>query len=223
MTSSIKLKIICEGQTEETFASNLLYPELSPRGVYCVPYCLITSVKSRTYRGGKIKYKGARKDILRSLKETGAYVTTMFDLYQLSEDFPGKEEASHQKDPYDKVRIIEESLAEDINNPYFIPYIQLHEFEALLYSDVNCIDRVMKYSDGTKLQELDQIKMRYKNPEEINEGEETAPSKRLIRLYPSYQKTTNGVSIAKLVTINKMRQECCHFDDWIKILVDLGF
>ncbi|EHQ36077.1 DUF4276 family protein [Methanoplanus limicola] len=222
MTDYIRLKIICEGQAEETFVSKVLYDKLALKGIYCIPFRLITSVKSKTYRGGIVSYAKAKKDILRALNEKEAYVTTMFDYYKLSKDFPGKDEASGINDPYGKVEIIENSMAEDIGDRRFIPYIQLHEFESLLFSDIDSIDRVMKLSSGTKINELRSVISAFQNPEGINDGENTAPSKRLIRLYPSYQKITDGVLIADLVAAGKMRDKCRHFNGWLDKIENLS-
>ena len=54
----------------------------------------------------------------------------MIDLYALPDDFPGTEAFKGEQDPYRRVEGMEQALAEDIDDPRFMPYIQLHEFEA---------------------------------------------------------------------------------------------
>jgi hypothetical protein len=48
----------------------------------------------------------------------------------------------------------------------------------------------------------------YASPEEINNSQETAPSKRILGVYNSYNKITDGYLIAKEIGIDKMREVC---------------
>ena len=72
MTDTTIIYIICEGQSEETFVKELLHPELLPKGIFCIPFCLTTSIKSKTYKGGMSGYTRAKKDIQRTLKREDA-------------------------------------------------------------------------------------------------------------------------------------------------------
>ena len=109
----------------------------------------------------------------------------MFDLYKLPTDFPGFAQVNNFGDPYQKVMRLEESLAADIADPRFVPYIQLHEFEGLLFSDVQALDAILKgQHNRSLLTRLQQIRAQFKTPEEINDGETTAPSKRLAESIP---------------------------------------
>ena len=62
------------------------------------------------------------------------------------------------------------------------------------------------------------------SPELVNDGETTAPSKRIISQFPQYsgQKTTVGVELAHCVGIDTTRSLCAHFDRWLKVLESLG-
>ena len=62
------------------------------------------------------------------------------------------------------------------------------------------------------------------SPELINDGEATAPSKRILSQFPQYsgQKTTVGVELAHCVGIDTTRSLCTHFDRWLKTLESLG-
>ncbi len=219
----IRLKIITEGQTEEGFVREILAPHLRQFHVEAIAITLITAVKARTYRGGIIPYDRVKKIILQSFEEQGAYVTTMFDLYKLPGTFPGMDDAACIPNPIMRVEAIESALKTTINNRFFIPYIQIHEFEALLFSDVATIDEVMTAQERSKITELDAIIRQFPNgPEYIDDGEETAPSKRLLKLYPSYQKRTRGIQIAQRISLDTMREECPHFDSWITQLEKLS-
>lgn len=98
----------------------------------------------------------------------------------------------------------------------FIPYFAMHEFEALLFSDV----AVLGDSLSIKLEEVKKIIDECGSPEQINNKRETAPSKRLDTLKPkgSFRKTIEGITIAEKIGIDKMREHCPLFDAWLKTL-----
>lgn len=121
-----------------------------------------------------------------------------------------------------KIKIIEEAFKKNIPDQRFIPYIQLHEFEGLLFSNVDVIDEVLKPYHDSRLQDLRSIKDQFNTPEEINDGIETSPSKRIISLFKSYQKVTHGYQIAQRIGIDAIRRECPHFNEWIVKLGQLG-
>ncbi len=218
----IRVNVITEGQTEETFVRDILAPEIGRKGIYLTARCVETSrTKSKIYRGGLIDFDKTRKDILLWLKQDkNAFVTTMFDLYALPDSFPGKDSVKKMTDPYKIVSFLEKKFGENIRNEIdceerFIPYIQLHEFEGLLFSDVEKIDEVMKI-DSNKKPQLLEISEEFDNPELINQGSETAPSKRLLKIYPSYDKISNGSIIAQKIGLKQIRDKCSHFNEWLQ-------
>lgn len=174
----VRVNIIVEGQTEETFVNKILAKELGLSGISISARSVETKRKKSRFdrsteikRGGLSKYDKAKKDIQRWLKEDrGAYLTTMFDLYALPSDFPKWDEARRLCDPYEKVKALEVGLKEDIGDAHFIPYIQLHEFEGLLFSDVETIGQILEiYQGNSRLTELRDIRTQFNTPEEINE------------------------------------------------------
>jgi hypothetical protein len=238
MNSSIRVNFIVEGQTEETFVLRILAQSLAQSGVYVSGARRIETGRKKMiglntkksgkqvtiFRGGMPSFQKIKRDIERWLAEDKrAYLTTMFDLYGLSGDFPMREDAIAIKDPYKKVKIIEEALKSEIENPHFIPYIQLHEFEGLLFSDVAILDTILKpYHNSSRLDELMSIRTKFKTPEEINDGFETAPSKRILNMFKSYQKVTYGYQIAQRTGISVIRAECPHFNEWLSTLEKLA-
>lgn len=70
--------------------------------------------------------------------------------------------------------------------------------------------------------ELEKVKAKFKSPEEINDNPETAPSKRILQVYPRYKKTTQGPLISRRTGLDKIRKECKHFDTWVSKLEKLG-
>lgn len=226
MAEPVRLNIIVEGQTEETIVRDMLREHLATHWVYASARRIETKrdrKQGKIYRGGISSYDKAKGDIERWLKEdTQAYLTTMFDLYGLPDDFPNIAEARRQVDPYQKVRLVEEGMAADIQSRRFIAYIQLHEYEGLLFSRVEVIDEVLSIYGLSKLKNLQNIRNQFNTPEEINDNVATAPSKRLIGLYPSYNKVTFGVLISKRIGLEAMRQECPHFNQWLSKIESLS-
>lgn len=235
--SNIRVNFIVEGQTEETFVRDVLKEPFALRGIYINPRSVEVfrrPIKGSKYvkpgkqfkikRGGLLDFNKAKSDIYKWISEDGeAYLTTMFDLYALPENFPGFDDAKRYRDPYKKIKMLEEAFKAEINNTRFIPYIQLHEFEGLLFSDIEVMDRVLEtHHGGSRFSELKAIREGFNSPEEINDGYETAPSKRLLSLYKSYEKVTEGSRIAQQIGLDTIRKECRHFNDWLISLEELA-
>ncbi len=107
-------------------------------------------------------------------------------------------------------------MAEDINDHRFIPYIQLHEFEALILSDPNSLN--CEYLEHAKPISNLIAMVDEKNPELINDGVQTAPSKRILEEIPEYNKVTAGVTVTRAIGLKKLRERCPHFDEWLTLL-----
>jgi hypothetical protein len=226
---TVRLYLTAEGDTEERFAAQLLGPHLANFGVYLAGTRLtaLCKKKGRFHRGGMGHYLPAKSDICRWLKQDrnqDARFTTMIDLYGLPRDFPAYEEASRQTDPYARVQSLEQAFANDMGDPRFIPYIQLHEFESLLFSDPAAFRHFYPQCDrGVRC--LEQLATEFGNPELIDDGESTAPSKRIREHIPEYgprAKWTTGPLIAERITLDSIRANCRHFNDWLTKLERLG-
>ncbi len=223
-----RLHITAEGQTEESFVNKTLKQHLAQFGVYADVRCVLTGKKNaKTFRGGMTTYERAKKDISRWLREEAAngdvVFTTMFDFYALPDDFPGFQEALILKDPYEKVAKIEEAFDADIADSRFIPYIQLHEFETLLFVKPEKFE--IEFIDETKkITELKAIADEFGNPELINQGAETAPSKRIINIFSDYanNKPAIGSMVAHEIGVDALRRACKHFNEWLTKLECLG-
>jgi hypothetical protein len=222
----VRLHMIVEGQTEQSFVQNVLSPHLAAFNVFADARSVLTSKDTKAhkeYRGGLIGYQKARADIVTWLKEDQhpeCRFATMFDLYALPADFPCYADAAKLMDPYARVLSLESAFGKDINDRRFIPYIQLHEFEALILADPKQID--WEYLDHDHpIGNL--VKMvGTQNPELINDGFETAPSKRILKEIPEYDKVTSGVSIVQKIGLPALRQKCRHFSNWLQKLEQEG-
>lgn len=219
--------LFAEGQTEQTFAANVLSPHLANIGVYMQAAVLIAHAKKkgRTHRGGGRKYIPMKNDILRFLaqeKERDVFFTTMIDLYAIHADFPGLNESEKLRSlPKERVETLERAFADDIGDPRFIPYIQLHEYEAYLFSDPAKFGVFYNHHEK-EISELREIADKTA-PELINDGEHTAPSKRIIAVLPDYKgaKSVVGPQVAELIGLDMIRSKCSHFDAWLSRLEQL--
>lgn len=225
MSQWTRLNFIVEGQTEETFINRIVKPHLATYSINVSVRCVTTGRKrGRVFRGGMPNYLKIKNDIIGWLSEdSDAYLTTFFDFYGLTNDFPGYKDALSKITIAQKLNCLEDSFAKDIDNVRLIPYIQLYEFEALLYSNVSILDETMQiYSFPSKLNQLNEIINYYASPEEINNNPNTAPSKRLLNLYEGYEKITHGCDAAELIGLFSMRNKCDLFNRWLNILETLS-
>ncbi len=209
--------VIVEGQTEEQFIKRILSIYFSKFQIYFKPIIIETSrTPHQKHKGGFVNYNHIKRDIQKVIKNGDCYkVTTLVDFYKIPSNFPGKENIP-SGDIYEKVHYLEDCWSNDINDSKFIPYIQIHEFEALLFSDIIGFEEVFP----DKKEEFLDIILRFPNPELINDNPKTAPSKRIESiLKPSkYSKPFHGIDIAEIIGIEKMIEKCPHFREWINKL-----
>ena len=227
-----RLYLFAEGQTEQTFADTLIKPHLAQHEVFMYKPRLIAHAKKKgkVHRGGGRSYEPMKNDILCSLKEDSnfdVFFTTMIDLYAIAPNFPGWTEAeSKRQNPVQRVEFLEQCFADDISDPRFIPYIQLHEYEAYLFADPTCFE----YLDDSRIKRIKEIEVlkaiasQYETPELINHGQQTAPSKRVIAQFPGYgkAKATFGPPLAERIGLQVIRSKCPHFNMWLSRLESLN-
>jgi hypothetical protein len=225
----VRLYFYVEGQTEQEYAARVLRPHLARFGVQVMGAVLAASGRKAGHisRGGGRRYQPMRKDLGNLLKQDAhadARFTTMFDLYALHDGFPGWDEAEKQRHiPGERILTLERAFAADVGDRRFLPYIQLHEFETILFCDPSHFALV--YEDkNAGIAALQAAVAEAKSPELVNDGTDTAPSKRIIRVFPQYrgEKTTVGVELAECVGIDKTRSLCPHFDQWLRALESLA-
>jgi hypothetical protein len=226
MKELVELNITTEGPTELNFVKKVLMYHLLELGVRSEFRNVLTS-REKGNRGGIVNYLKARNDINRWLKERSGWkvkFSTMFDFYALPKDFPGASESKRLADPYLRVKTVEDAFADDIGDSRFIPYIQLHEFEALLFSQPEAFE--LEFPD--KLKEIEKLQKYLDdfggNPELINDHPNRAPSKRIIKLIPKYKKskTSAGPNIADFIGIEHLKATCRHFREWLEKLEALN-
>jgi hypothetical protein len=222
-----RIVVICEGQTEETFVRDVLEPHFSPSGLYLDAQTIETSPG---HRGGALNYDRVQRQLRNTLRQKSApVVTTFFDLYRLDKRFPGFDTAMAKSSMEAKVQALNAALAADIvaltecDPARFIPHIQPHEFEALLFSDVATLTSVER-SWARNTVELSTIRQQAQTPEHINDQPETKPAAHLERLLksPRFSKVDHGPIAASRMGLPCLERECLHFAVWLQKIRSLA-
>jgi len=220
--SSVAVYIVVEGQTEQTFVREVLAPEMGYKGIFLHP----ALIGKPGHKGGDIRFERARGDIGRFLKQrSNTYISTMFDYFRLESNWPGNVNIQGSPTAIKKAERIEDATFVKIKELFpdhnvegrFVPYIEMHEFEALLFSEVS----ILANKIGVSPAEVEDILHEYGEPEEIDDGSDTSPSKRLISLNNSYRKVAMGKTISEAIGIPTIREKCPHFDKWLTRLEQL--
>ncbi len=219
-----RLLVHVEGQTEETFVTQVLGPHLYNRGYVSVSARLVGNARQRERRGGIKPWAMVRKGIVEHLEsDAGCLVTTMVDYYGLPTDWPGRCQAA-QSPLSMRANVVEAELLADVcrcmgssfDSGRFVPYLMMHEFEAMLFSDcrrfADAIGRSNLASDFQAIRDL------FANPEEIDDSPRTAPSKRVAKLVAGYRKPLLGTRAAMSIGLDAIRAACPHFHAWLQRL-----
>lgn len=214
-----RLVFIVEGETEEEFVNTILRQHFIDCGLYNNVQCF----KTKHTHGGMHKYSYVRNDVLNTIYEQDVIVTTMFDLYGLPHSFPGFEEAQNIENHLERVMFLEAKMKEDIESGQkrlfknYIPYIQLHEFEALIFSSTTGFELLFEKNE-MNYKGIREVVEQFPNPEDINDSPETAPSKRMKKLIVGYEKVAYGISLVECTGIETILYKCPHFKNWIEKL-----
>lgn len=216
-----RIVVICEGPTEKEFCETILSPYFASKGIY------LNAPLIKHSHGGIVPWILLQRQISIHLRaERNAYVTTMIDYYGITgkHNFPRWEEALQEPDIYKRMAMLEQGMKEDVEEVLrsrFIPYIQLHEFEGLLFSNVDVYERVIPKGDLVGMEELKQTAATFDNPELINNSRETSPSHRLERIVRGYDKVVYGNYLAESIGLSKIRERCPRFNQWIESLANV--
>ena len=220
--NSIDVYVVVEGPTEQTFVRDVLAPKMAPMGIYLHP----ALIGKPGHKGGDVRFARAKNDIGNFLRQrTDTYISTMFDYFRLDAEWPGKAEVRQLMlsgtglTASDKAEILEtetlneivKSFAECDPSKRFVPYIEMHEFEALLFSDA----RILAEKTGIDLSRINNVLEAYSNPEEIDDDPAKAPGKRLAALKNGYRKVAMGKAVSEAIGIHTIRKQCPHFNDWL--------
>lgn len=223
MSKYIEVIAIVEGKTEQIFIEKIVAPYLGLKNIGI----RATQVSKPGQKGGDVRFARIQRDIEAHLKQRrDTYVTTFIDYYGTKE-WPGLDLVPLQSDPGQIARIINEAtkvrvislFPEEHAERRFIPFIAVHEFEALLFSDAGILAETL----GIEYDRVATVISQCGSPEAINNNPKSAPSKRLDAwsAHGQFLKTTTGITIAANIGIEKMRNECPLFNEWLTAFEDI--
>lgn len=222
MSSYAEVVVLVEGQTEQRFIREVLAPYMAVQGIYLTPIVL----SKQGQKGGDVRFSRAKNDIREHLwQRPDTCITLMVDYYGIKSDWPGYVKSREQTNHTNKAKIINQATAMEVTQLFpnqrptrrFIPYVSMHEIEALYFSNPDCLASHL----GVERKRIDQILREYPNPEAINDDFSTTPSRRLESLSRRFKKISTGIAIAQEVGISRMREVCSLFDTWLTELESL--
>lgn len=214
-----RIYIVVEGQAEQEFVKSILSPFFVKSGVLSVTPILIRT--SKTGRGGHVNAQHLLNMIngLLSSMKNDIVVSTFIDFFRIPVNMPEYEACMSLGSDSLRADALEKALGQEVNDVRFLPYIQLHEFEALLFSNNRGFEEYLSNEQSGKTAA---IISEFANPEDINSSPYTAPSKRIKSIDMKYDKVLQGNLIALDVGIEDMLAKCPRFSLWISRLLELS-
>jgi hypothetical protein len=219
--------IVVEGPTERAVIEQVLAPHFGGRGL-----SLHAKVVGKPgHKGGVRNFESVRKEIMALMRqEPRSFVSTFFDYYGLPASWPGIGLVSGGS-AQEKALAVETSMLQNVRSilgestglNHFLPYVQMHELEALLFSNPGVMANTFERNDLAST--FAAMVRQCGGCEEINDRAETAPSRRIAGLFPAYRKVGSLMAhapiIAKRIGTDAIRQACPHFNEWLTKLEGL--
>ena len=210
----IRVAVSVEGRTEEEFVNDLVRTHLAAAGVDVTPI-QVGSARNR-WKGGNVSESVLIAE-MRLLSHNFDAVTSLVDFY----GFRGKGTRTVDELVRDVSEELSTQLGPRARHDRVIPYVQLHEFEGLLFSRPEAFESVPDAPEASVAQ-LRAARAQFASPEDINDSRETAPSKRILKALPRYRKEVHGPRVASRIGLVAIRSECPRFDAWLARLEALG-
>ncbi len=222
----MRLFIYVEGQEEEMFVNRMLRGHLGQFGVVVQkPILAATSFRIGGENdpditvGGVTNYDSIREDIVNQFAtgdiSTADVLTTLIDLYALPALFPGHQTAmTSGLTNGKKAEHIEQSWKVDIGHPNFFPYIQVHEFEALILTRPSAL-REFYPEHSIGIEQLAKECASFHTPEDINGQKTTSPSHRILSHVPTYRKI-DGFRHLQDIGVPELKAHCPRFNVWVE-------
>lgn len=208
--------IISEGQTEAYFVQSCLVPHLLIHQLHA--YASILKAPSGRHRGGRVTVERLVRHISHEYHQADR-VTTLVDFYGFK-DRNGRNRQQLEADILTGVA----ACTSEFDTRFVLPYVQMYEFEGLLFSDIEQFQFVIDGWNEHSRTALQAVQNAFNGPEDINDSEETAPSKRIEKIFSdgAYSKTEHGPLIAEAIGLSKIRRHCPQFHEWISRLEAWG-
>lgn len=223
-----RVLVLVEGQTERVVIDSFLNPHFVTQGVCLYPRI----VGNPGHKGGVRPFAAIQREIGNLLKcdSSCSAVTMFFDYYALPSSWPGRVSA-RGKAAQTIPGIVEPAIAAAIqqemginfNPARFIPYVQMHEIEALFFSDPALLATAL--GDQRLEARFRDVVDACGSCEAIDDGVTTAPSKRFEAIFPSYRKgqglNAHAPKILNAIGLHTVRAKCPHFNEWCTKLEQL--
>lgn len=214
-----RLIIVCEGPTEHEFCMDVLSPVFLKEDIY------IDAPLVKKSNGGIVPWQNIKRQIENHLHEGNAYVSILVDYYGIKDsyNFPGWEKSESISSKVDKLDYLCTMMKADITSELasrFIPYIQIHEFESLLFSDIS-VFRNNFDNHEMEFSKLEDAINEFPNPEDINSRPTLAPSKRLLDAINGYEKVVYGSCLAEEIGLEMILKKCPLFNKWFSTLLSI--
>jgi len=219
---------IVEGETELEFVNKILIPYLYSKGLQCNIQGYPITMSGGGHGVNNIQH--FINTITPVLNYNGEpVITTLFDYFRLNSEkkIPGFDLCMKNILVDDRILCLETKYNDIVQSikPYrfFIPYIQKHEMETLLFAEpANGF-----YLESDKIKNaVIEIALEYPNIEDINGSEEGAPSKRLENIFKmdnkKYDKVIDGIDIAELTGIDNILNKCTRFNKWVENILTVA-
>jgi len=216
-----RLLVYCEGQTEVMFVERLLRPHLHMHGVTVErPILAATSQTPFTQRGGFVNWAAIKFDLRQEFAtdaDPNLRFTTLLDVYAMPGQVLSLAGFAAPVTNVSDVETVEIAIAGVFNEPRFRVYLQRHELEALLLSDLDALKRVFhRHSVG--IEQLRADISGFPSMEDVNHGPLTHPSARLNTAITGYQdlKASNAYFAIAEAGLPSVRAKCPRFDAWLR-------
>ncbi|MDX1654557.1 MAG: DUF4276 family protein [Candidatus Competibacteraceae bacterium] len=196
----IRLGISVEGTTEREFVNRVLAPYLAGLQVYTQPIAM----------NGSVSLDRIRTE-MRPLLCSFDWVTTLYDLYAF------KKRSGRSAEQLETAM---QSIVKGFGQGKLVPYVQIYEFEALMFAGPE--ETAEELGNPALADQIRDAVQQCGSPEAVNDGYETCPSRRLKRLFPHYNKKLHGPVIAQRIGLERLRQACPRFGQWLAKLEDLS-
>jgi hypothetical protein len=210
-----RLHVLVEGQTEEAIARDIIAPYFTS-GESHVTYSVCPTSRPAgdpAFKGG-ISTWAKLQSVLRNLLRDSSItvLTTLIDYYGFPKDGPGMPRRP-QGSPRQRVEHVEQALSAVVGDSRFLPHLALHETEAWVL--VGCARLGEFMGNNGPAEQLQRLVTEAGGPEEVNDGVDTAPSKRILKAYPRYLKTADGPRVIAAAGLPAIRTACPHAGAWL--------
>lgn len=213
---TVRLAISVEGPTEYEFCQEVIRPHLQAFGVWAESKIVVTkrNIAGPNAKGGSVSLDRVIAEV-KPLLHSFDQVTTFYDYY----GFRGR-------DPGESADTLCHRIAARLGQPsHLLPYVQVYEFEALLFSSPETVGDFLGCRPvATKMAEAVAA---CGSAEQVNDSPVTAPSRRMEQAFADhlgqrYDKKYHGPLLLMEMGLPVIRAACPRFNGWLAQLEQFG-